>query len=827
MTRRILLIGFISLACISAELLYSLVLGMKAWSHVAYVVIAFALLGYGVGSTLYLIVQRRVTKPGEDLALALSLGVFSIALFAGSHSLPYLALNLTMVTTSGLLSMVPAIACVASPFVAMGFAVTLLFATNVAATGRLYFADLVGAGLGAVVFYPLLVGLGPLPSLAVFSTVGLIFATTLVLSASPKWRWLAAVLALLAVLSGAGAFLREPAYQVDRTMGWEWFPGFFPQEVFEVVDRSWHPMGRTDAHRIVDPTTRRVLQKQNIGVFAINVSPPPEFCYFTNSYRAGTPCYKLSREGLAEAGSTVQPFSLAMEVPYILLRQPRVIVIGAGGGRDVFMATTHEARSVLGAEINPGTWKSMSKGGALYEYSGRLYDLPGVRVENVDGRHLVKVQPSGTSDLIVLNGVDTFAAISTGAYAFAETYLYTREAMQDYLRALSDEGILNLNRWYQRDSPREALRVFVLMAEALRAMGMPRPWEHIVVARSEAWAVMLARKRPFAAAESARIREYLEQHEGIALYTPADIGATPGNPIQELAAAYHDSTEKQWIGNFWADISVVRDDSPFFYKYYRFTLAPTKVTWHPGGGGLAFQVQATIIGYATAFTMLFIGLPLVFFRWDGVAVLRGARLAFLFYFASLGLGFIFIELAMMQNLVMVLGSPIYSISVALATLLIASGVGSLLRDPMSARLGSPTRLVVLMALGVIAYLWLFVNSGPALLEAAMAVSFPMRALLSVAILAPIGFMLGTFFPSGLVCVGRSHPSAVAWAWGINSGFTVIGSTTCIVVAQFTGFRTVLLLASAIYCIAAVSYWRMDRAVSRAAVGDLSQRVVSA
>jgi len=132
-----------------------------------------------------------------------------------------------------------------------------------------------------------------------------------------------------------------------------------------------------------------------------------------------------------------------------------------------------------------------------------------------------------------------------------------------------------------------------------------------------------------------------------------------------------------------------------------------------------------------------------------------------------------------------------------------------------------------MALGVIAYLWLFVNSGPALLEAAMAVSFPMRALLSVAILAPIGFMLGTFFPSGLVCVGRSHPSAVAWAWGINSGFTVIGSTTCIVVAQFTGFRTVLLLASAIYSIAAVSYWRMDRAVSRAAVGDLSQRVVSA
>jgi hypothetical protein len=164
----------------------------------------------------------------------------------------------------------------------------------------------------------------------------------------------------------------------------------------------------------------------------------------------------------------------------------------------------------------------------------------------------------------------------------------------------------------------------------------------------------------------------------------------------------------------------------------------------------------------------------------------------------------------MQKFTLALWSPIYSISVTLATLLLASGAGSLLSEKLSRRLGSTTRLIGLLSALVTAYLAAMILGGSAALNAVTGWTFPARVLLCCAMLAPIGLCLGCFFPVGLQRLGAGSSEAVVWAWGINLGFTVLGSTLSIFVAQFWGFSAVLALAGGIYLVAGLSYCLLSR-----------------
>src|SRR5262249_9182969 len=140
------------------------------------------------------------------------------------------------------------------------------------------------------------------------------------------------------------------------------------KDQYERIVSRWHPLGRTEIFRITGQQAIDKMYYESVGTFEINLSPLPEFSYISTNYLAGTPIYKLSTDGLAERHSTVNLFSQAMEFPYTIAHKNKILIIGAGGGRDIFMAKTHEAEHVLGAEINPGTYKEMSPGGKYFDY---------------------------------------------------------------------------------------------------------------------------------------------------------------------------------------------------------------------------------------------------------------------------------------------------------------------------------------------------------------------------------------------------------------------------------------------------------------------------
>jgi hypothetical protein len=805
---------FISLMAICAELCLALMLSLKAFSHMVYVVLSFALLGYGLGSTLYLLLRKRIEDRPFDAVAGLSLFCISLLTAGSALVLPHVPVHLKMIYEwRTILSLGLVYGTVAVPFTAIGFFITFAFSTAAAGSRRLYFWDLIGAGIGAIAFFPLLAAGGPLRALLFLSAVALLPALAFLGFGTQARKALSVAVLILALAESLALRLPEPEYAIDPEIGWEYIPGTFAEDTYQEVWRKWHPLGRTDLHRMKGLPVRTYMVREGYGVFEICVEPTPEFSYFTNCYRAGTPVFGLDEELFRKEGCRIKPFIQPMECPYVVLDRPRVLVIGAGGGRDIFMARVHHASEVVGAEINPATWEAMSPGGVAYDYSGRIYTAGGTRIENIDGRHLVKNRPAGSQDLIILNGIDTFAALSTGAYAFAENYLYTHEAVVDYLGILSDHGILNFNRWLDSvEKPRESLRLFVMALEALRTIGVKDPGRNIIVGRDAGWAMMLVKRTPFSDDEEMKLLEYFKDHGCSALYSPSAPKAVQDrNPLYDAVAAFRSGTERQFIHDYWADISVVHDNDPFFYKYYKFQLTDTQQFHHAGGGLTAFHVQALIVVQTLLLLLVFIFLPLRLARDKGEPWFpRGFKLPFVLYFAALGAGFIFIEITLMQRFTLALGSPIYSISVTLATLLVATGVGSLLSPVFSRWAGTESRMIQALGLLVVVYLLAMVGGGTPLLNLLVKAPFAVRVLLSATVLAPIGLFLGVFFPAGLALVGQRSPNAIAWAWGINSGFTVLGSTLSIFVAQFLGFNVVLLIAGVLYLLAPFAYRWLSR-----------------
>lgn len=820
------IVFMVSLIGICAELLFTLIVGMKSWSHMAYVVISFALLGYGVGSTLILALEERIRRINRNNLLAMLLILLAFGLFLSSQVLPSVPLELTMITKKqNLPVLVLVCTAVALPFVAVGFTIVYIFQIHVEQAGLLYFWDLLGAGAGAAVFYFLLGFLGPLNTLAAFAGLLVVAAGLLVGFQGRIRKLVGGLLAVVALVFGVFATLPEPEYEVDLAVGWEWIPGHAGKDGYTTLMRQWNPMGRTDLYRITNPEFLNLVIKQNWGTFQLNVSPLPPVCYFVNSFRAGTPVFNLTDEGLSQNSSKVVRFSQPMEFPYLLIKDPRVLVIGTGGGRDIFMAKTHGAVEVIGAEINPSTCAAMSPGGLAYELSGRVYTQPGVTVANVDGRHLVKTQPSDQYDLMILNGVDTFAALSSGAYVFVENYLYTKQAVMDYLRVIKPNGFINFNRWFE-ERPRETLRLFGMILEALRSSGAREPWNHIVVGCQDSWGMVLAKKTPFTENEIAEVLKYFDGHRVDPVYAgldfprqhpnfhPLGVGVQNGrchgfrgvNAFDAFARTFQEGREKDFMRNYWADVSVPTDDRPFFYKYYRFNLDLAPLLGEHARSAPAFYVQFLIFLIALGFIVVFILIPLYFLKRTH-RVPRASEIPLVIYFSCLGLGFIFFEISMMQRLTLLLGNSIYSISVTLAALLVFSAIGSFLAQRFSGSIRNHLKLVAGAALAVGCASAAVVAWAVPVINALVAFPFWGRVLACALALLPLGIPLGMFMPLGLLLVGRQEASLVAWAWGINFGFTVLGSVVSIVIAQFLGFNVVLLLAFGLYVIATAAYWR--------------------
>jgi len=810
-------IFFVSFCCILLELLFSRILNLKAWNHVVYIIIPFAMLGYGIGANFQIIANKWVCKLKTKTVISFSLILLAFFIYMSFTFILPLPIKVDYLLDvfnnfTGISMLLLAYCIFMIPFVIIGFLVVHLFSKEKKSSAKLYFFDLMGSSLAAFLFAPCINNFGItniMYSMAILSLfIGLIF-----IFKKLKYLWIC--LGFICILFNFTYIKEIKEYSIDKTKGWEWIEGYYPQSQYEDISSKWHPLGRTDIFRITGSEAREDIFSHSSGTFEINITPKPEFSYISTNYLAGTPAYNYADFKANPEKYQLNIFSQLMEVPYVLLNDPKVLVIGAGGGRDIFMAKSHGATEVLAAEVNAAIVDTMSKGGKLYEYTDGIYDKEGVEVLPCDGRYLVKTQRPKSFDLIVLNGVDTYNGLSSGSYAYAESYLYTKNAIKDYLKILDDDGIINFNRWLFHNMPRETLKLMTISFEALKDVGAKEPWRHLLIGTNlNGWSLTLIKKSPFSEEEIAKVNDYFLKHKGLVFY-PLKEGLLPDSSalamFDKYAYFYKKGEQKEFELAYPFDISVITDDIPFFYKYYKLKdFNPFKSIPFYHTGTIIFLTQFLSLIQAALFILLFIFIPLIIFKKDALFTLSTKQLTPLFlYFSSLGVGFMFLEIPLMQRFVLLLGDPIYAISIVLAVLLSSAGIGSLSLKCLKNILKTNKNMMLFSTFFIAIYTFLFIILSPHINDFFVQKIYFLRVLATVIIIFPLGFFLGTYFPMALNLIGKKHTLLIPWAWALNSGFSVLGSIIAIILAQFQGFNSILQLAVAIYFIALLNYLKME------------------
>jgi hypothetical protein len=487
-------------------------------------------------------------------------------------------------------------------------------------------------------------------------------------------------------------------------------------------------------------------------------------------------------------------------VAYHLAERPggfTALVIGPGGGRDVISALIFGARRVEGVEINPLIVRDVMLG-QFREYSGNLYGDPRVSVHVEDGRSYVRRTPE-RFDVIQASLVDTWAATAAGAYTLTENSLYTVEAFGDYLDHLTPDGVLTITRWMN-----DGLRLVSLAQEACARRGLD-PKRHLAIVRHDNVATFMLKRSPFTATDVQRLQRVSGELGFTLLYAPGAPAPSGSAPEKELAsgasaADYRDlitgPDPAAFIAAYPLDISATTDDRPFFFHATRLRDQFDLSYWRTGLFSHGLSALLMLFGISASLVLLFIVGPLAL---GGERPGRGwAR--WLGYFGALGAGFMLIEVALLQHFVLLLGHPVYSLTVTLFSLLLGTGLGSLLsRRVAPERVGRFT----CFALATVALLAAAAAFGlPRIVDFAIPWPLAARILVAATVLVPFGVLLGTALPGGMRLLDRTRPQIVAWGWGINGAFSVIGATLAIFIAMNWGFAITLLTGAAVYLLAA-------------------------
>ncbi|HLQ38268.1 MAG TPA: hypothetical protein VK348_10720, partial [Planctomycetota bacterium] len=478
--------------------------------------------------------------------------------------------------------------------------------------------------------------------------------------------------------------------------------------------------------------------------------------------------------------------------------RPKVFVIGVGGGPDLWAAKQYDASLIRGIELNQAVLdvhRTVAK-----DFSKPLLDDPRVQMICDEGRTSL-MRTDESFDVVQLTGIDTWTALNSGAYVLAENYLYTVEACRTMYGRLNDGGILQITRMA---AGMETIRLMNNMYHALPLPARERFRESVAaLGTDDGLIAVLLKKGVFTPAEVDQLTSFAEQNQ-------IDKVVLPGKQLGTAAEEFVVSPDRDaFVAHYKFDISPTTDDRPYFFSFLRWdnplsflfasksTVAREylhKPTSMVQGNPMFLWLQLLCSAIAAA---LFIVVPLLFRRGAANRSRQGALPLFC-YFAGLGIGFIGIEVALIQKFTLLLGQPIYSIVVTLFSILVATGIGSWLSSKV---LRQGPRVARFVPLGICALLGLIAFGSQHLVDACIGLPLPARAAVTALVIAPLALLLGMPFAYGITLVQKVNPSFVPWAWAVNGSTTVIGSIATVILSMNFGFAAVLLLCGVVYLLA--------------------------
>ena len=900
----------LGLSIIMFEIALTRVFAIMMWHHFTYMVISIGLLGFGASGSLLTATKIGTKEGAAERVLvwtSLAYGVSVVLAFCFATFVRIDSLSVWD-KPENLLALFLIYLIIFVPFLLGGLGIGIALTRFAKSVNKLYFGDLVGSAVGAGLSVLLLKWFGSSATVVMAGCFGLLAAFCFSFATPRRYLVLSVPGVLFAVLLAVvftGAFgVKKIDWRVPYAVGKE-------AAIAEVLLRQ-----AKDAGLLGDQSPELVKLHSataEVEVGASIVGAPMIGGDMGLVDARPIVARSVGQDGAAptmlyEGAANLEKFPFLDDTQaasaYVAHKasgrsDQDVMVIGVGGGVDVLVALANGAKHVTAVELNTAMIEMVTE--RYDDYLGGLFTTSPLadRIDlvNSEGRAWLRSHDD-KYDVIQMSGVDSYTALSGGAYTLSESYLYTVEAVQDFYEHLNPDGIVCYSRFMQKapKAARETLRLANIACEGLRAAGVAEQHKHICVMRGgRDWASTMIKQSPFTAEEVAALRQFSRKEGFVGLvFDPlaakdAEIKPEPenyamfltgirpairkavaddascteallawlqaasevakgkaigpdllpeglrGKPVAKVlldgltmhkdaiamqrdylhrtiddfrSLLLSDPAEReQFYQDYLFDVRPSTDDAPFFFNYYKwsslFTGAQDRkrdsdaFNYHtdfPIGHFVLLASMLQILLLAVA--MIF--LPLRKLASDGLRTPGSFRI--FGYFAALGLGFMLVEIALMQKLVIFLGHPTFALSVVLTSLLASAGVGSLLAGRIKL---VRKKHLLLITLGILAVIVLDVVAVNRLLPAMLGMEIWVRVVAVIVLLVPTGLMLGMPFPSGVRLVEEQCPHLVPWGWAINAFFSVFGSIFCIVLSMSIGFSNVFYVAACVYVLGLV------------------------
>jgi hypothetical protein len=778
----------LSMCLLMLQIVQTRLLSVMAWYYLAFFAISMAMFGMTAGSLLVYFNANLFTPDRLLEHLSWIGSAFAISVAVSTFSLVSTVL-LAEFGGIGILLWFKLILIILPPYVLGGMALCLALTRSPWPVGIAYGADLAGASAGCVLVLGLLSWMDGVSALLAVGAMGAVAAACFhaawrselngVARARAVRSWLVlrhpVVLAVLLLAAAAGNAWLQP--------------------------NALAPLVVKDQLEIIPPAAQQWNSFSRIRASAETIGPPAMWGASAHLPAIRVPQMLLNIDG--SAGTVMYRFdgNLAAvnflkydvtNLAYAIRHEGRAAVIGVGGGRDVLSAHLFGFTDVTGVELNPIfiSWLTTR----FHDYD-HLTDLPGTRLV-VDEARSWFARTRERFDLIEMSLTDTWAATGAGAFSLSENGLYTVEGWCHFLDALTPGGVFTVSRWYSPHDIAETGRLLSLAAATLRARGVSDPQTHIFLAGTPDLATIIVGKAKLSAGDLEQLRGAAGALGFTELVGPGHAAASP--VLGRILQARDWRETALLTDQYHLDLAAPTDDRPFFFNQ----LVPTDVLSFIGarqaesgvmrGNLAAAKTIANIVLLSAVLVLFTITLPSL----PSLQQTR-ASLACLgtLYFALIGIGFMFIEIGIIQRVSLFLGHPVYGLSIGLFSMMLSTGLGSLLSERVQPH-GAPGLIAWGTALSLFAVTLTFCFAP--LTNVFEGRGLPVRILVTLVVIVPSGLLMGFGFPIGMRLVNAIDCRATPWFLATNGAAGVLAASAAVA-------TSIAFSINASICIGAASY----------------------
>ncbi len=720
--------------------------------HFVFLIVSMSMCGLGCGGILWAFIQKKLQSHVKPENMIFILSILTGILMPACIILLFKSPVKDFLTRYTVISFVPFL-----PFLLAGSFFSCVFQNYGSFSGRIYFADLAGAGIGCLLVLVLL-KVGGINSCFGAGAICL-FGAVIAVSGSKSIRKMLlstmtlTVLLLLIIINHKGKYFDIPYVSAEN--------GQLVKPLFTAIDQSngsivyteWNAFARTDVvefPRLADikyiytdgdvPTTMHLFDGKLSSV----------------NYLKNTVFY----------------------LPFADLQNPKVLSIGPGGGIDILVSILGGSNDITGVEINPSMFSIMDK---FAQFNGNLYKHHGVKIYLDDGRSFVK-RTKERYDVIYLALTQSATGQNVGG-VLTEGYIHTKEAFRDYLDKLNDTGMIV----FVTQNELLLLRGFATFLQIFNNVHDPSALKRLMVFMCPQQMfettpyryVLIAGKKNFSSQRLIKTKNLAEKMGLVAVFVPGMAAKSPFDKFGDFVDVEKFVNTINSMLDQPVNLRPVSDDSPFFLDL---TFGVPK----------QFQMLLLVIVIASIACMLNVILR-------NAQDIRNKNFTipfFVFYFAIIGLGYMLVEIALIQEFILFLGHPTFAVSIVLFGLLASSGIGSYVSQFWGKNILKKV-MITSIIIGATGFFYLVFLQN--ILDTCIEHARLLRVLISLTLILPAGFLMGILFPSGMKMItDYRKENIIPWLWAINGLMSVCGSIIAMMIAKTNGFSGAFLTGTFSY-----------------------------